>query len=166
MRRLNKEPSMPWAERVKLTKFVLASDKTPDSLVEKLVRRPRDPATFTADEKLQAAANMRVLRAQSKATFVTNIEEFVGAGAESKILLLQGKDDRCAVLMNGWALKRRFPDRIRLVDLDDAGHWLIYEVGSLCARFQAGVDKGLFPETRGMHPAYAGVYSGYRDRGV
>lgn len=130
MRRMNKEKDMPWAERVKLTKFVLASDKTPDSLVEELMKKPKSEAQMSDEEKLQAAANFRVLRAQSKASFITPIEDFVGGGS-APILLMQGKDDRVAIPMNGWALKRRFPERIRLVDLDDAGHYLIYEVGRL-----------------------------------
>lgn len=155
MRRMNKEKDMPWAERVKLTKFVLASDKTPDSVVESLMRKPKPESEMTADEKLQAEASFKVLRAQSKATFVTNVEDFVGGGS-SPILLMQGKDDRVAIPMNGWALKRRFPDRIRLVDLDDAGHYLIYEQAEECVKetlkFIDEIERGVFDAKVGNRP--------------
>ncbi|KAI9016169.1 Alpha/Beta hydrolase protein [Hyaloraphidium curvatum] len=154
-RRLNKERSMPFAERVILTKFILASDKTDDALVASLVRRPKPESELTPDEKLQREADFRVLRAQSKATFVTPKEDYL-AGGNAPILLLQGRDDRIARVENGWWLYRRHPDRIRLVDLDDCGHWLIYEKPAECVRetvrFIADVEAGTFDAKQGSRP--------------
>jgi pimeloyl-ACP methyl ester carboxylesterase len=48
-------------------------------------------------------------------------------GGNAPILVLQGLDDRAAPPANGRALAEEFPNRVRLVELPDAGHALHVE---------------------------------------
>lgn len=48
-------------------------------------------------------------------------------GGQAPLLVIQGLDDRVAPPANGHALRDRLGDRVRLVDLPDAGHALLVE---------------------------------------
>ena len=50
----------------------------------------------------------------------------VGGGA-APILVVQGLDDRRAPPGNGWALHEQVGDRVRVVDIPRAGHFLVLE---------------------------------------
>ena len=49
------------------------------------------------------------------------------SGGEAPALVIQGKEDRCALPENGYLLKREYGDRISLIDLDNAAHALLPE---------------------------------------
>jgi pimeloyl-ACP methyl ester carboxylesterase len=49
------------------------------------------------------------------------------AGGTAPILVVQGLDDRRAPPSNGWALRDQVGDRVRVVDLPRAGHFLVLE---------------------------------------
>jgi pimeloyl-ACP methyl ester carboxylesterase len=49
------------------------------------------------------------------------------AGGTAPILVVQGLDDRRAPPGNGWALRDQVGDRVRVVDITQAGHFLILE---------------------------------------
>jgi pimeloyl-ACP methyl ester carboxylesterase len=48
-------------------------------------------------------------------------------GGTAPLLVVQGLDDKVAVPENGRMLREEFPDRVRLVELEDAGHMLPIE---------------------------------------
>lgn len=49
------------------------------------------------------------------------------AGGTAPILVVQGLDDRRAPPGNGWALRDRVGERVRVVDIPRAGHFLVLE---------------------------------------
>ena len=54
------------------------------------------------------------------------LEEWWGAGT-APLLVIQGLDDEAAPPGNGHALREQFGDRVRLIDLPRAGHFLLLE---------------------------------------
>lgn len=71
--------------------------------------------------------------AQTAAGRATPLEDWWGAG-RAKILVLQGLEDRQAPPANGYALREKFPERVNVVDLPDAGHALLPEQPGAIAR--------------------------------
>lgn len=67
-----------------------------------------------------------VVRMQGAASRETPREEWV-AGADAQMLVIQGRHDRIAPPANGRWLRERFGDRVRLVELANAGHALLPE---------------------------------------
>jgi pimeloyl-ACP methyl ester carboxylesterase len=55
------------------------------------------------------------------------------SGGEAPALVIQGKEDRCALPQNGYLLKSQFGDRITVVDIDHAAHALLPEQPELIA---------------------------------
>jgi len=55
------------------------------------------------------------------------------SGGEGPVLVIQGKEDRCALPENGYALKAEFGDRVTVVDIDNAAHALLPEQPELIA---------------------------------
>jgi len=49
------------------------------------------------------------------------------SGGQTPMLILQGKEDRCAPPENGYLLKADFSDRVAVVDIDGAAHALLPE---------------------------------------
>jgi pimeloyl-ACP methyl ester carboxylesterase len=49
------------------------------------------------------------------------------AGGTAPLLVVQGLDDRRAPPGNGWALRDQVGDRVRVVDIPQAGHFLVLE---------------------------------------
>jgi pimeloyl-ACP methyl ester carboxylesterase len=49
------------------------------------------------------------------------------AGGTAPLLVVQGLDDRRAPPGNGWALRDHVGDRVRVVDIPQAGHFLVLE---------------------------------------
>ncbi len=65
-------------------------------------------------------------RAQAAAVRATPLEDWWGAG-NARVLVVQGLEDRTAPPANGHALRDKFPQRVRVVDIPDAGHALLPE---------------------------------------
>ena len=65
-------------------------------------------------------------RAFIKCQETVPVEEWWGGGGK-RMLVIQGKQDRTAPPRNGHGLQAEFPDRVRCVDIDDAGHILTLE---------------------------------------
>ena len=64
--------------------------------------------------------------AQATATRATPLEDWWEAG-EAPLLVVQGLQDRVAPPENGYALRDKLGERVRVVDLPDAGHALLPE---------------------------------------
>ena len=56
----------------------------------------------------------------------TPIEEW-WSGGEAPTLVIQGKEDRCALPENGYLLKKEFSDRVTVMDIENAAHALLPE---------------------------------------
>lgn len=54
-------------------------------------------------------------------------------GGEAPMLVIQGKEDRCALPQNGYLLKEAYGDRITVIDIDNAAHALLPEQPELIA---------------------------------
>lgn len=68
-----------------------------------------------------------VARMQQAANRATSAIQFRHAGGAAPMLIIQGLQDRIAPPANGHVLKQELGDRVRLVDLDGAGHALLPE---------------------------------------
>ena len=68
-----------------------------------------------------------VRRAQGAADRATPREEWISAGEAVPMLIIQGRHDRVAPPANGRWLSERLGDRVRLVELANAGHALVPE---------------------------------------
>jgi pimeloyl-ACP methyl ester carboxylesterase len=66
------------------------------------------------------------VKANQMANQATPIEEW-WSGGEAPILVIQGKEDRCALPENGYLLKDEFGDRVTVIDIDNAAHALLPE---------------------------------------
>ena len=66
------------------------------------------------------------VKANQKANQATPIEEW-WSGGEAPILVIQGKEDRCALPENAYLLKEEYGDRITVIDIDNAAHALLPE---------------------------------------
>ena len=55
------------------------------------------------------------------------LEDWWGAGTAAPLLVIQGLDDIVAPPGNGHALREQLGDRVRLIDLPRAGHFLLLE---------------------------------------
>lgn len=65
-------------------------------------------------------------RAFIKCQETVPVEEWWGGGGK-RMLVIQGKQDRTAPMQNGHDLQAEYPDRVRCVDIDGAGHILTLE---------------------------------------
>ena len=75
------------------------------------------------------------------------LEEWWGAGT-APLLVIQGLDDEAAPPGNGHALREQYGDRVRLIDLPRAGHFLLLEQPEAVARAVAefvGAKRGPSP---------------------
>ena len=64
--------------------------------------------------------------AQEQAARKTPLEDW-WEGGKAPMLVLQGLEDHIAVPENGRRLARDFPDRVRLREIENAGHFLLFE---------------------------------------
>ena len=81
-------------------------------------------------------------RAFAAADRATPQEEWLGGG-QSRMLVIQGRQDRIAPVANGHRLRERFPDRVEVFDIDNAGHALAFERPEDIARLIATFADGL-----------------------
>ncbi|MFW9822109.1 MAG: alpha/beta fold hydrolase, partial [Candidatus Thorarchaeota archaeon] len=65
-------------------------------------------------------------QAHNKASQATPLDEWWNGG-EAPILIIQGLDDKSAVPENGEILKKENPERVKLVNLENVGHFMIYQ---------------------------------------
>ncbi len=72
------------------------------------------------------------MRANRIAGQSTPLEEW-WSGGEAPTLVIQGKEDRCALPQNGYLLKNEFGDRITVMDIENASHALLPEQPELIA---------------------------------
>jgi pimeloyl-ACP methyl ester carboxylesterase len=83
--------------------------------------------------------------AQMKAAKATSLEDW-WSGGEAPMLVIQGLDDRTAVPENGYSLRREYPDRVRLRDVPNSGHLVLYEQPNIVIpeilTFLADVEEG------------------------
>jgi pimeloyl-ACP methyl ester carboxylesterase len=56
------------------------------------------------------------------------------SGGTAPLLVVQGLDDQAAVPGNGYALREQFGERVRVVDLPHAGHFMVLEQPEAVAR--------------------------------
>jgi len=68
----------------------------------------------------------KATQAQSKANLTTPLKEWWNGG-QAPMLVIQGIDDLMAVLENGQTLIRDNKERVKLVNIEKAGHLMIYE---------------------------------------
>ncbi|MEO1056510.1 MAG: alpha/beta hydrolase [Actinomycetota bacterium] len=78
-------------------------------------------ASFIDPGRTVAAA-----RAQTAATRAESADSWI-AGGTAPMLVVQGADDRIAPPENGHRLKARWPDRVEVVDVPNAGHAVLNE---------------------------------------
>jgi pimeloyl-ACP methyl ester carboxylesterase len=109
------------------------------------MRRAMDP-TLSDDERARAAAeaffapaNRRMAAQTSRGdrseVFFTAFQKALQqvpvdhwwAGGTAPMLVIQGKEDRVAVPANGRLLADAYPKRVRVVDIENAGHSLFME---------------------------------------
>ncbi|MHA2391931.1 MAG: alpha/beta fold hydrolase [Promethearchaeota archaeon] len=65
-------------------------------------------------------------QAHNKASQATPLMKWWNGG-EAPMLVIQGLDDKSAVPENGHILKREHSERVNLVDIENVGHFMIYE---------------------------------------
>ncbi|MHA2006018.1 MAG: alpha/beta fold hydrolase [Promethearchaeota archaeon] len=65
-------------------------------------------------------------QSHEKASRATPLDDWWNGG-EASMLVIQGLDDKSAVPENGEILKRENPERVKLVNLENVGHFMIYE---------------------------------------
>jgi pimeloyl-ACP methyl ester carboxylesterase len=65
-------------------------------------------------------------QAHTKASQATPLMEWWNCGV-AQMLVIQGLDDKSAVPENGHILKREHSERVNLVDIENVGHFMIYE---------------------------------------
>jgi len=105
-------PSLSREERLKAIKFSLFSPTTDmETVIQSMSGRKTWP---------------EATQAQSKANLATPLKEWWNGG-QASMLIIQGIDDRMAVLENGQILKRDNEERVKLVNIEKAGHLMIYE---------------------------------------
>lgn len=105
-------PSLTREERLEAIKFSLFSPSTDmETVIQSMSGRKMWP---------------EATQAQSKANIATPLKEWWNGG-QAPMLVVQGIDDRMAVLENGQILKRDNGERVKLVNIEKAGHLMVYE---------------------------------------
>jgi len=113
------QPNIPKDERIKAAHLSLFSPATnPDKIL----------ATFKNRKFWPKAAI-----AHSTANQSTSVEDW-WSGGEASMLVIQGLDDRIAPPANGRALRDDFSERVKLIELENAGHALIHEQPEIIAK--------------------------------
>ncbi|GAG04807.1 unnamed protein product, partial [marine sediment metagenome] len=106
-------------ERSEALKFLYFSPSTPIETVNKVMRGP------TASREVRQA-HAKAGRAHGKANRATLVMDWWNAG-QAPMLVIQGLEDKTAIPENGHILKRENEQRVKLVNLEDVGHFMIYE---------------------------------------
>jgi pimeloyl-ACP methyl ester carboxylesterase len=102
--------SLTEAERLALLQAAYLSPVSDSRLMEQVQQSPRWAAGDLTETVSQA----------------TPVADW-WAGGTAPLLVVQGLDDRRAPPGNGWALRDQVGDRVRVVDIPQAGHFLVLE---------------------------------------
>jgi pimeloyl-ACP methyl ester carboxylesterase len=70
------------------------------------------------------------------------------SGGSAPMLVLQGSDDRICHRNNSRALRDEFPDRVKLVEIPQAGHLLVNEQPDAVAREVVAFTRSEFVTAR------------------
>lgn len=112
-------PESSIEERSEALKFLYFSPSTPIETVNKVMRGP------TASREVRQA-HAKAGRAHGKANRATLVMDWWNAG-QAPMLVIQGLEDKTAIPENGHILKKENEQRVKLVNLEDVGHFMIYE---------------------------------------
>lgn len=107
-----RSPNSSREERLEALKFLYFSPLTD---METVIRAFKGHKTWP-----------KATQAHSKASQVTPLMDWWNAG-QVPLLVIQGLDDKSAVPENGHILKKDNKDRVKLVSIEEAGHFMIYE---------------------------------------
>lgn len=121
MRQLLKlyQPNLPKDEKIKATHLSLYS---PTTNQDKIVAALKNRKFWT-----------KAAIAHNTANRSTSIEDW-WSGGEAPMLVIQGLDDRMAPPANGRDLRENFSERVKLLELENTGHALIYEQPEIIAK--------------------------------
>ncbi|MFX0081633.1 MAG: alpha/beta fold hydrolase [Candidatus Hodarchaeota archaeon] len=108
-------PNSSKEERIEALKFLFFSPSTNEEIIIKALKRNQN---WKEQEK--------TTRAHQKANQATPLMDWWNGG-KAPILVIQGLDDQTAVPENGQILERENKERVKLVNIENAGHFMIYE---------------------------------------
>ena len=137
-------------------KIPIAADAVAAMLRASDTTRSADERTRAVAEAYFAPANQHLaaeLPHDSSAAFSRAFQEALQkvpvdhwwAGGTAPMLVLQGREDRIATVANGHLLADEYPDRVQVVDIDNAGHALYVEQPEEITRLIVGWVRGLPP---------------------
>ena len=112
-------PDSSREKRSEALKFLYFSSSTNIETVNKVFRGPR------ASREIRKART-KAGRAHGKAGQTTPLLEWWNGG-QVPMLVIQGLEDKTAIPENGHILKKENEQRVKLVNLEDVGHFMIYE---------------------------------------
>ena len=113
------QPNLPIDEKLKAAQLSLFSPATNPDVISASWKNRK---TWTKAAVALGAANRH-----------TPIEDW-WSGGEASMLVIQGLDDLIAPPANGRALRDDFGERVKLVELENAGHALTYEHPDIIAK--------------------------------
>ena len=113
------QPNIPIDEKLKAAQLSLFSPAT-------------NPDVISASWKNRKTWTKAVV-AHGRATQHTPVEDW-WSGGEAPMLVIQGLDDLIAPPANGRALRDEFGERVKLIELENAGHALTYEHPEVIAK--------------------------------
>ncbi len=102
-------PNLTNQERIEAARLSLFS---PSTAMETIIQALKSSRSFPD-----------AITAHSKANQATPIKEWWNGG-EAPMLIIQGSDDRIAPPENGQILKREFGERVKLINIEKAGHYM------------------------------------------
>lgn len=114
------------AERLRLTQMVMFAPGNP--VPDDYFRVPDRSIAFA--------------RAFSSIMDATPVSDW-WSGGTCPVLIIQGAQDRIAPPANGHLMMAEYPDRVRVVDLEDAGHALFVEKPSEISELIAGFARSI-----------------------
>ena len=134
----------PSAETMKIFSKTFTRETPREELIDSFIY-----SFFSPDTPRESA--LRILRlsknwpeakkANRFANTNTNVEEWWDSG-KADLLIIQGLDDRIAPPENGRLYKEKFGDRITLIEIEKAGHFLVQEQPQVISKAIISYLKG------------------------
>ena len=115
----------------------LEADETRSALKTAFFAKDSDPSAWLTGFWPES------IRANGIANRATALEAW-WSGGNAPMLVIQGKEDRCALPENGYLLKEEYGDRITVVDIDNAAHALLPEQPKVIAEAVINYLKNYF----------------------
>lgn len=132
--RLFRERDLPLAQQIAFAREALFAPATPDSIIQEFIA---DLGHFQEASAAQPAA--------SRATPA----EHWWAGGSAPMLIIQGLDDKIAPPQNGVLMQEEFGERIRVVNLEDAGHLMgLEKPGEVASAVLTFIEEPIQPVAR------------------